>query len=72
MSLYRFESLQSRDVQERDSRKVQDQAVEVYSGNTDVSGKLSAPVHPERKVLDVRGLIQLLYFHVRLISHLAE
>lgn len=71
-SLYRFEPLQSRDVQEGDSREVQDQAVEVHPGDTDVCRKLGTPVDPERKVFDVRGQIQVLSVLVRLISRPAE
>lgn len=59
MTLYRFEPLHGRDVQEGDSREVQDQAVDVHSGNTDVSGKLAIPIHLERRVLVVSGQIHL-------------
>lgn len=72
MILYRFESLQSRDIQEGDGREVQDQAVEVHSGDADVSGKLCVPVYPKREVLDISGQIQLLRVHVALVTHLAE
>lgn len=54
---YHFESFHSRDVQEGDGGEVQDQAVEVHSGNADVSGKLGVPVHPERKAPEVSGQI---------------
>lgn len=70
MTAYHFEPLQCGDVQEGDGREVQDQAVDVHSGNTNVPCKLSVPVHPERKVLEVSG--QILHVHVRVISRLAE
>lgn len=60
-----FEPLQSGDVQEGDSSKVQDQAVEVQSGDNNVSRKLGVPVDPGRKVLEVSRQVQLL--HVALI-----
>ena len=70
--LYHFESFQSRDVQEGDSGEVQDQAVELHSGNPDVVGKLGIPVHPEWKAFEVSGLIHLLLVHARLISCFAK
>ncbi|KAA8578339.1 hypothetical protein FQN60_006018 [Etheostoma spectabile] len=60
----------SGDVQKRDSGEVQDQAVEVHSGNHDVGGKLGAPVDPDRKVLEVGGQVQVL--HVALILRLLD
>lgn len=72
MVFYRFQSFQSRDVQEGDTREVQDQAVDVHSGNTDVSGKVCVPVNSERKVLDVKGQIKLLVVLIRLIRCLAK
>lgn len=59
------QSLQSRDVQEGDSSKVQDKAVDVHFRNHYVGWKLSVPVDPGRKVLKVSGQVQLL--HVALI-----
>lgn len=38
--LYHFESLDTRNVHEGDGREIQDQAVEVHSGNADVSRNL--------------------------------
>lgn len=43
-STHRFQTLQSRDVQEGDGSEVQDQAVDVHPRNDDVGGKLGAPV----------------------------
>ena len=65
---YRFKPLQSRNIQERDSREVQDQTVEVNSGNTGLERKVSVPVYSERKVLDIYGQIQLLKCHIRVIG----
>lgn len=60
--LYRFESLHSRDVQEGDSREVQDQAVDVHPGNADLRRRVS-PVDLDRTTLEVSGQVQI----VRLI-----
>lgn len=50
---YHFKSLHSRDVNEGDSGEVQDEAVDIHPGDLDVVWKISLPVHPELKVLDV-------------------
>lgn len=66
---YHFHSFHSRDIHEGDSREVQDQAVDVHSGNSDHSRELRVPVQWERKVLEQ---IQLLQVDVRVVSALAE
>ena len=55
-----FEPLQSRDVQEGDGSKVQDHAVEVHSGDSDVGRKIYVPVDATRKVLEVNWQVQFL------------
>lgn len=62
---HRFEALQSGNIQKRDGCKVQDQAVEIYFRDSDVNRKVSIPVYPHRKVLQVGGHVELL--HVALI-----
>lgn len=42
--------------------------MDVYSGDLDVGRKLRVPVHLDRKVLEVSGLVQIL--HVALILRL--
>ncbi len=72
MTLYRFESLKSRDVHERDSSKVQDQAVDAHFWNPKVIENLGIPINQQRKVLEVSGQTQFLLFCGRFISCLNE
>lgn len=55
---YHFQSLHGGDVDEGDGREVQDEAVDVHPGHLDVAWKISVPVYPEEKVLDVSGQVQ--------------
>lgn len=67
LKTHSFELLQSRDVQERDGGEVQDQTVEIHSGDCDVGGKLSIPINLSGKVLEVSGQVQLLQVAVILL-----
>lgn len=60
---YHFQSLHGGDVNEGDGREVQDKAVNVHRGHLDVAWKISAPVHPELKVLHVSGQVLPLNLH---------
>lgn len=56
---YHFQSLHGGDVNEGDSREVQDEAVDIHPGDLDVAWKISVPVYPEVKVLYISGHLDL-------------
>lgn len=66
--MYHFESLYCRNVHKGNSREVQDQAVEVHSGNTYVCWKLQL----RRNDLDNTEFIQLVLLLAALVAFIHQ
>lgn len=60
LSFYRFESLHRRNVQKGNSGEVEDQAVEVHSGEVDPGRKIGVHVYLKRDVLRITRRVHLL------------
>lgn len=66
--MYHFESLDSRNVHEGDSRKIQDQAVDVHSWNTDACRKLQL----RRNDADITEIVELFALLLGLLSFIDQ